>query len=38
MRDDFGTIVIGSGLAVPPKDQLGKSDDEFVKAAQEMVT
>jgi glutathione S-transferase len=26
------------GLAVPPKDQLGKSDDEFVKSVQEMVT
>jgi GST-like protein len=26
------------GLAVPPKDQLGKTDDEFVKSAQKMVT
>ncbi len=25
------------GLNVPPKDQLGKTDDEFVKSAQEMV-
>ncbi len=26
------------GLAVPPKDQLGKSDDEFIKSARKMVT
>jgi len=26
------------GLDVPPKDQLGKTDDEFVKSAQKMVT
>ncbi len=26
------------GLDVPPKDQLGKTDDEFVKSVQEMVT
>ncbi len=26
------------GLAVPPKDQLGKSDDEFINSVQKMVT
>ncbi len=26
------------GLDVPPKDQLGKTDDEFIKSAQKMVT
>jgi glutathione S-transferase len=26
------------GLAVPPKNQLGKSDDEFIKSVQKMVT
>jgi len=26
------------GLNVPPKDQLGKTDDEFVKSVQKMVT
>ncbi len=26
------------GLDVPPKDQLGKTDDEFVKSVQKMVT
>ena len=26
------------GLEVPPQDQLGKTDDEFIKSVQKMVT
>ncbi len=38
LGEDAKRLALERGLDVPPKDQLGKTDDEFVKSVQKMVT